>query len=165
VAAVHTPNTVREDPKMSADVMNRGVTTAAVVPDSTRGAVADLLSGCLVRVSPKPLSPTIERVFDSLYWSTGLGRDRVSAEALALALVVDRQRAESVTAPMVGNHLSRMRNAFYCWPQTLVDALESEGNSRGWSLSVLLEYLIARYVVGWAADLARQEIEPLRVAG
>ena len=171
--AVHTPNTIREDPKMSADVMSRSGTTPAVVPDSstreavdnTRGTVAHLLSGCAVRVSPKPLSPAVERVFDSLYWSTGLGRDRVSAEALALALIADRGSSESVTTPMVGNHLSRMRNAFYYWPQTLVDALESEANLRGWSLPVLVEYLTAHYVVGWAADLARQEIEPLRVAG
>ncbi len=157
---------------MSADVQSRDVTTTASAGDRSRAALADdgaaagvaeLLSGRSVRVSPKPLSPAIERIFDSLYWSTGLGRDRVSAEMLAVALVADRESGESVWSPMVGNGLSRMKNAFFYWPQTLVDALEAEAVMRGWTLPVLIEYLTARYLVGWTAELTRRDIDPLRV--
>jgi len=52
--AVHTPNTIREDPKMSADVMSRSVATAAVVPDSTRGVVKTCARAGLISPSATP---------------------------------------------------------------------------------------------------------------
>jgi len=145
---------------MSTDVMTR-----PDEDDYTLSEVAELLAGEKERFTVRPsLAPAVDRVFSQMYWATGFSRDRMSAESLARALVIDHADEDDLPC-LAENRLSRGRPVDFYWPIALSWALESEVVSRSWALPVLIEYLTARYVVGWAADLTRRDIEPLRVTG